>query len=361
MRGMTDVDGAVDVLVVGLGPAGATAAAAAARSGARVAAIDRRRQAGVPVQCAEFVPGLIGQEVAALGLAQRQSIRAMSTFVESATPHHRPDFPGVMIDRAVFDAALVRQAEDAGAQCWFGVSLRTLEADGAAALSDGSRLTARVVIGADGPHSLVGRAVGRVNTAMAETRQMTVPLLDPFTDTDIFLSADLKGGYAWLFPKADVANLGLGGDPAERHRFKPLLDDLHAQLVAHGRVGRNPISYTGGAIPVGGMLDPVGARGDTLVLLAGDAAGLTNPITGAGIASAVMSGRMAGEAAARAASGCATAAGDYRDELGDLLRSSLDRALRRRGELLASYANRARPTADALRRSWIAFPEYWAA
>lgn len=361
MRGMNDNASEIDVLVVGLGPAGACAAASAAGAGARVLAIDRKREPGVPVQCAEFVPAMIGQEVSALARAHRQPIHAMSTFIESTAAHNSPHFRGAMIDRTAFDAALVEDAEAAGAQCWFGLTMRALEADGTAALSDGSRVRANVVIGADGPASAVGLAIGRVNAEVAETRQMTVPLLVPFTDTDIFLSAGLKGGYAWLFPKAGVANLGLGGDPAERHRFKPLLDDLHRQLASQGRIGSEALRYTGGAIPVGGMLDPVGRRGDVLVLLAGDAAGLTNPITGAGIASAVISGRMAGEAAERVVAGSSGAEHDYHDDLNDLFRASLDRALERRRELMQTYAGGGRPNHCNLQRAWIAYPEYWSA
>ena len=68
--------------------------------------------------------------------------------------------------------------------------------------------------------------------------------------------------------------------------------------LASGLAARSLLT-TGGAIPVGGMLKPWGRLGAALVLLAGDAAGLANPVTGAGIAAAVQSGRLAGEAAAR--------------------------------------------------------------
>jgi flavin-dependent dehydrogenase len=84
------------------------------------------------------------------------------------------------------------------------------------------------------------------------------------------------------------------------------------------------------------------------VLLAGDAAGLANPVTGAGIAAAVHSGRLAGEAAA------AGSAVEYEEELEDVFKAALERALRRRCELLAAVPGKA-----ALRRGWIAYPEYW--
>ena len=351
----------VDVLVVGLGPAGATAAEAAARGGARVVAIDRKKVAGHPVQCAEFVPALIGQQVPGLEAHRRQAIRAMTTFVEDEPPHLKDQFSGVMIDRRAFDEALVARATDAGAETWFGLTLRGIDADGTAQLSDGSRLTARVIIGADGPHSAVGEAVGIRNTILADTRQMTVPLLQPFEETDIFLSRQLPGGYAWLFPKGAVANLGLGGDPRWRGKFKPLLDDLHSQLVAQGRVGRDVLGYTGGAIPSGGMLEPVAAIGGVRVLLAGDAAGLTNPITGAGILAAVVSGEMAGDAAAAVAAGDADAARIYREDLTDMFQASLDRATARREALMRVHEAAREPAPADLRRAWIAFPDYWAA
>lgn len=351
---------AIDVLVVGLGPAGASAAAAAAARGARVVALDRKRVAGHPVQCAEFVPALIGQHVPGLDQHRQQRIRAMTTFVEDEPPHVRDPFSGVMIDRRTFDAALVARAEQAGAETWFGLALRSIDVDGFAALSDGSRLSAAVIIGADGPRSAVGAAVGIENRVLAETRQMTVPLLMPFEETDIFLSHKLPGGYAWLFPKGTVANLGLGGDPRRRGRFKPLLDDLHAQLAAQGRVGREVLGHTGGAIPSGGMLEPVSRIGAAHVLLAGDAAGLTNPITGAGILAAVVSGEMAGEAAAALAAGTEAAATTYREDLADMFEASLSRAVARREALMLLHEVR-QPGPGDLRRAWIAFPEYWAA
>lgn len=350
----------VDVLVVGLGPAGASAAAEAARAGARVIAIDRKREAGVPVQCAEFVPRLVGMEVGDLVAASRQDISSMVTFVDGIAPHVEPHFLGVMIDRSRFDAGLVEAARAAGAGIRLDAALRGFERDGTARLSDGSSITARAVIGADGPRSIVGHAVGAANTEIAETRQMQVTLLKPAFSTDVFLSADFPGGYAWLFPKGDVANLGLGLAPRWRSKLKPLLASLHAMLADEGRLGREVISYTGGAIPVGGMRRVTARLGDVVVMLAGDAAGLTNPVTGAGIAAAVISGRLAGEQAAK----LVTRPGadeDYAEEIEYLFGASLKRAVKRRRELLAIYESDREPSVEDLQRGWIAFPEYWAA
>lgn len=358
---MTPRAGAIDVLVVGLGPAGASAAAAAATRGARVFAIDRKRQAGVPVQCAELVPSLMALSLPWIAAHARQSITGMRTFIEDAAPEITDPFPGLMIDRATFDAALVEEARTAGAAIGLDLALRSTDSDGVATLSDGRTVAARVIIGADGPHSGVGRAIGAVNRIVAETRQVTVPLRAPSDTTDIFLSGDLPGGYGWCFPKGTVANVGLGGTPAVRPRFKPLLQGLLDRLERAGLVGGHISCITGGAIPCGGMIGPAGRLGGSDVLLAGDAAGLANPVSGAGINAAVLSGRLAGEAAAGLANGQSNAAAAYAEEIGDLLAVSLERALRRREAQLAIWETGRLPSAAEHRRGWIAFPEYWAA
>ena len=288
---------APDVLVVGLGPAGASAALAAAQAGLRVMAVERNVSPGLPVQCAEFVPGPIFDEVPQAAIARVQAIDRMITVVEGEAPDITTGFRGQMIDRALFDQALIAKAQAAGAVCHFGQSLRTLGPDGVT-LADGSVLAPRVIIGADGPLSQVGRSIGCINTALVDTRQITLDLLQAHDATDIFLRQDFPGGYGWLFPKGAVCNLGLGVLPSHRPHLKALLTALHSELVASGRVGSTILRVTGGLIPVGGIVGLRGCLGTTQVLLAGDAAGLTHPVTGAGIAAAVASGRMAGEAAA---------------------------------------------------------------
>jgi flavin-dependent dehydrogenase len=131
--------------------------------------------------------------------------------------------------------------------------------------------------------------------------------------------------------------------------------------VESGRVGPEILGLTGGVIPVGGMLKPWGMVGGTLALLAGDAAGLANPVTGAGIAAAVHSGRLAGQAAAAWVSGDREAGVDFEEELRTVFQSALDRAMERRRELAALSRTGALPDRAALRRGWIAYPEYWAA
>ncbi|HFB54295.1 MAG TPA: NAD(P)/FAD-dependent oxidoreductase, partial [Hellea balneolensis] len=288
----------VDVAIIGLGPAGSSAAIEVARAGLSVAAFEKKAVPGFPVQCAEFVPALLDAGELVITQTSVQRIHEMITFVEADAPDLTKNFSGHMIDRRAFDADLVKKAERAGAQCRFGVKLHAVDGAGELQFSDGTVVRAKVIIGADGPHSMIGKAVGQVNTDILETRQLSTRLLKPHVATDIYLSNDYPGGYGWMFPKGDIANIGLGVNSHQKHLLKPALESLHARIAATGQVGKEVFGYTGGAIPAGGMLRAVGHLGKTHILLAGDAAGLTNPITGAGIAAAVMSGRLAGEAIA---------------------------------------------------------------
>ncbi len=356
-----------DVVVVGLGPAGSRAAEAAARAGLQVVALEKRPQAGTPVQCAEFVPSMIERDVPSVGEVTEQLIARMLTFVEDdERASQTPEFRGRMLDRGKFDRLLAANAARAGADCRYGVTALKLGGDGTLHSSQGD-FKPRVLIGADGPRSRVGNAIGQINRELVETRQVTVPLVLPHDATDIFLSAEYRGGYGWLFPKGAIANLGIGigvddafaDDKSTRRGLKAMLQALRARLAKQRRIGTSCWALTGGAIAVGGRLKSIGKLGGAAILLAGDAAGLTNPVTGAGIASAVQSGTMAGRAAADFVNGRTAALGGYEQELSDIFDAALDRASRRRRELLACYAGGGRPNAHTLADCWIGSPRYW--
>ncbi len=348
-----------DVLVCGLGPAGAIAAAAASKAGLSVLAVERNAKAGLPVQCAEFVPAMIGSDVPSVRPAKVQTIRRMLTYVGNDAAKETHDFNGVMIDRARFDADLVESATAAGAKIRFATPVRSVSASGVVHLACGTAIGAKVIIGADGPRSIIGQAIGCANGDLVETRQITVEMLVPHDATDIYLNPDIVGGYGWLFPKGRLCNLGLGVIAGERPLLKPALAGLHARLIEEGRVGKDIKAHTGGAIPVGGVKGPAGTLAGRSVLLCGDAAGLTNPVTGAGINAAAISGKLAGECAAAIVDGDADAAEDYAAEIEAIFGRSLALAKKRRRQLLDCYTGNKKPHERQLRDGWIAYPQYW--
>jgi flavin-dependent dehydrogenase len=317
--------------------------------------------AGTPVQCAEFVPAPIERDVPGVGAVTAQKVTRMRTFITGRQPEVTEHFRGLMIDRGGFDRTLAHEAARNGADCRYSEAVLSVDPDGTVTASASGRLRPRVLIGADGPHSRVGAAIGEINRDLVDTRQITVPLVLPHDATDIFLRPDYRGGYGWLFPKGAVANVGIGLSIESRKSLKPLLDALCQKLAEERQIGTRIFALTGGAIPVGGRLRSIGRLGRTAVLLAGDAAGLTNPVTGAGIASAVQSGALAGSAAIALLAGCAAALDEYEEELGDVFDAALNRALRRRRAVLARYADGGLPDARVLSDGWISSPHYWTA
>lgn len=348
----------VDVLVIGLGPAGASAARTAAEAGLRVLGVERNRVLGEPVQCAEFIPTPMGGYAKAEKVLL-QRITGMKSVLPSGQVHESP-FPGLMINRAEFDRAIAREAECQGAELWTRTPLAALDADAHIAAVRREyvevKIRYRVLIAADGPHSPVAAQLGLEPLEVVQTRQYTVPLLRPYADTDIWLSDEYPGGYAWLFPKGALANLGLGADRRWEDNLKEPLDRLHRQLVDAGLLGEEILYRTGGAIPVGGLREHLVA-GD--VLFVGDAAGLTHPITGAGIAAGVVSGELAGKAAAAHLKGDADAFEDYEEDVRDQFETAVKRAVRRRRELGRFWRTRAANEDATQRRGWIAFDEYF--
>lgn len=349
----------VDVLVVGLGPAGGAAALAAAQGGLRVAAVERRKEVGVPVQCAEFIPLPLARHAMPEGVT-RQRIRGMVSRLPSGAVDSSAS-SGLMVDRAAFDRALARQAEASGARLYLDSRLAKLDGAGSSAVAatpqGGIRFDYRLLVAADGPHSCVARSLGLPRQETVYARQYAVPLLAPGEETEIWLSPDYPGGYAWLFPRGEVANLGLGVDKRFGADPKALLDALHGKLADQGRVGKAILRRTGGAIPVGGLRRNLAAGN---VLFVGDAAGLTHPITGAGIAAAVASGERAGQAAAAwLLKRNENALMDFEEDIRDRFGASLERAVARRAWLKQYWGTPAAGEDWAHRRGWVAFPEYF--
>lgn len=345
----------VDVLVIGAGPAGSSAARLAAQGGVRVLLVEQRPQIGLPVQCAEYIPAQIVQYVGVVPqrcIAQR--IQTMRTYLPDGT-HTETPAVGYVVERALFDKALAVAARRAGAAVWTGA--RAVErTELGALLRLGSRtleVEAKVVIGADGPRSTVGRWIGQENKAHIDARQVEVVLRDPRPTTEIYFDPAYPGGYGWLFPKGDTANVGvgvsreMGGDP--REALMHLLARIEIELTAI-------VSRTGGLVPSGGEVDRLQSGS---VLLVGDAAGATHPITGAGIANAVIGGTLAGQAAVRAVrAGDLTVLDTYEREWSSFMRGPLRHALDKRQYLDQHWSNDRVALTRVLGENWIAFKEY---
>lgn len=346
-----------DIIVVGAGPAGSSAAEAAAREGMRVLVVERRSRIGQPVRCAEYIPGILLGEVSAGRGFVVQPVKGMKTFVSGRLAHESVA-PGFMIHRDLFDLALADKARGAGAEIRTSTSAVGLEGGCLSVLGpSGKRETVegRVIIGADGPHSRVGRWIGFENTGLIPGIQLSASLVEGLSCTEVHFSDEIHAGYGWVFPKGEEANVGLGMKPVHGGpSITGALERFAAGQVARGVIKPGFSGFTAGWIPAG----PLGDFTSGNVYLAGDAAGHTHPITGAGVAQAVFGGRMAGTYAARGViSGDIEASGrEYREEWRETFGESHDRACRRRLLLEERWAE----MENVIRRCWVAFREYYA-
>jgi len=198
--------------------------------------------------------------------------------------------------RRRLDAFLVEQAVAAGAELREGARVEAIERSesGVAARIGGETVRAGVLVGADGANGIVARTLGVDDTIVRGVAlEGNIPLEALQADlerTAVIELAALPGGYGWVFPKGDHANLGVGGWGSEGPRLREHL----ARLAQAHRV--DPAALTeirGHRLPMRRLGTPAGAG---RVLLVGDAAGLVDPLSGDGMYEAFVSARLAADA-----------------------------------------------------------------
>ena len=304
----------VDVLVVGAGPAGCVAAweAAAASKQLDVLCIERDRAIGAPVRCAEGV-GCAGLREfmdpdGAPWVARRiRQVVFLAPDDTEARVAAREEV-AFILDRTRFEPALADEARRSGAGFEICTEAVSLAREGGAwrVRLEGPRgseeLLAKVVIGADGIESMIGRWAGidtRVPSRdMESCAQYVVSNIDFDPDALYLHFTDrwAPSGYAWIFPRGvGVANVGLGmlalkGDGRNAREY---LDEY----VAHRFPQGNVTALTVGGVIVATTLKRTVTDG---VMLVGDAAHMINPLSGGGIVNAMKAGRLAGRHAAAA-------------------------------------------------------------
>ncbi|MCB5166703.1 geranylgeranyl reductase family protein [Streptomyces bambusae] len=299
-----------DVVVVGAGPAGASAAHAAAVAGRRVLLLEK---AELP-RYKTCGGGIIGPSRDALPpgfvLPFQDRIHAVTFSLNgrlTRTRRARHMLFG-LVNRAEFDAGLVAAAEKAGAEVRTGVTVTRVEQHGAAVpdrrtvalvLADGETVLARAVVGADGSASRIGAHVGvktrQVDLGLEAEIPVPATVAEDWKGRVLIDWGPLPGSYGWVFPKGDTLTVGVisaRGDGAATKRY---LEDFIGRL---GLAGFEPALSSGHLTRCRSEDSPL-SRGR--VLVAGDAAGLLEPWTREGISFALRSGRLAGEWAVRIA------------------------------------------------------------
>ncbi len=301
-----------DCIVVGGGPGGAWAARHAAEKGARVLLLEKDREVGVPVRCAEAVgePGLhavVDPQPRWISTVIYGAVlvapNGKEVVVESDTTR------GLVLDRKIFDYDLVQIATTYGVEVMTKAYVYDLiKPNGAVQgvkvqhLGSNYEIGAKVVIGADGVESRVGRWGGLPTHVkmkdMESCLQMTLSNIniDPRYIYLYFGETIAPGGYLWVFPKNDrVVNVGLGvsGEYARHKSAQKYLREFIDRRFPHAAVLYTVV----GGVPCAPTLRKIVADG---LMLVGDAAHQVNPLSGAGIVTAMQAGKIAGRVAAEA-------------------------------------------------------------
>ena len=323
---MTTEKTAWDVVVVGAGPAGSSAARAAVEAGAARVLLLEKAELPRYKTCGG---GLIGYSrrslPAGFEIPVRQRIDAITFTLNGQKERTRRDRAGdllVLVNRAEFDLALAKAAVDVGVVLRTGSAVTALEQDEAGrsvlTLADGEQVLANAVVGADGSASRIGRYVGvrcaQVDLGLEAEIQVPPKVADEWANRVLVDWGPLPGSYGWVFPKGDVLTVGVinarGEGEATRKYYRDFIERL-------GLAEYPTVSDSGHLTRCRESGSPL-SRGR--VLVAGDAAGLLEPWTREGISFALRSGTLAGKSAAELA-GRPEAAGDagYTEAVEELL------------------------------------------
>jgi len=304
-----------DVVVVGAGPAGSTAARYAAQAGLSVLLVDRRQEIGAPVQCAEGVAyeqlrPFVEPDPRWISATIRKASISCAGMPGLSASSEASGAQGCVLERRVFDRALAELAVDAGARCVVKTQATGLLLEGGAVrgvrlegLGGRQEVAARIVVAADGVGSLLGRWAG-LPTRLPPRDLMTCAQylmagidIDPECTYYYLDETIAPGGYAWIFPKGQGrANVGLGvqSDLAEMPPVEYLNRFVERyRFLAQG----SPVCLIVGGVPVSRPLERPVADG---LMVVGDAARQVDPLTGGGIANGMTAGRLAAEVAVEA-------------------------------------------------------------
>ncbi|MGQ9616059.1 MAG: geranylgeranyl reductase family protein [Spirochaetota bacterium] len=306
-----------DVIVIGGGPSGSTAARVAADKGARVLLVEEGGFEKKGVQCSGLISlRTFNESGAGEGCILREIRGAFM---------HTPDgrwisidgggVKAVVIDRVRFDEELLKKAQASGVEVKFGWKAVGIDGNRIRLRKNGEERDeeAKVFIGADGPQSRVAKWVGLPGPRkILSTLQAILPYRPRREDfVEVYLGRDVAPNFfAWAVPASSgFARVGLASDVGEA--LRSLLGRLIEKRFSSG--GEQKVSEI---VEIGGGMLPIGLPERTVsdhVLLVGDAAGQVKPTSGGGIYTGMVCARIAGEVAAQCAMGGDTSAKALRE------------------------------------------------
>jgi geranylgeranyl reductase family protein len=286
-----------DAVVVGAGPAGAFSAYRLAQRGARVLLLERRAIPRAKPCGGGLSPKAYRQldfSIDDLVCSRPQAVWLRGRGVPAfALADGRSEI--WMVRRPQFDQRIAERAVAAGADLHDREAVQSV--DGTVVRTDRGAYRGAVVLAADGSESPIARQHGlrpardeRVVVAL----EGEVPAVDRELAGRALIDFNVPRGYAWVFPKGDIYNDGIGYfDPSAFKELRPRLAEFMKgcglELLAKPRL-------VGHRIPIGGWAEPL-HRGR--LALVGDAAGVADGLFAEGIAYALRTGSLAAEEVGR--------------------------------------------------------------
>jgi menaquinone-9 beta-reductase len=298
--------GKYDVIIVGGSCAGAAAAHTLAANGRKVLVVDK---AVFPRK--KLCGGLLTEKAIPLikeiyGDVARQDFVLMES---SAFGIYHADLGKICkwfgpterffaVDRTSFDHYFLKKVQASGCTVLCGHAVKEV-AQGRITLANGDVLSADFIIGADGPYSVVRRAVSphvrEAEFALGIEADIPYEHLTCFDHDGVYPQiyfGFINAGYGWVFPKPAFVTVGLGGLTRSNGRNIKDYFEIFLRRLLKDEI-KMPERVSGYPIPFHNFMKQPG-KGN--VLLAGDAAGLVEPITGEGMYFAMLSGKLAAEA-----------------------------------------------------------------
>lgn len=308
--------GMKDVVVIGGGPGGLVAAKELASRGVAVAVLEEHNAIGDPVHCT----GVLAEDVFdTLALPREAILNPLSTvrFVAPAGgsfEYTTPAVEAVVIDRMIFDRALSRRAELAGAVVHRGLRVSGIEYDGAGVrvgLEGGEFLRSRAVILACGANYGMQRRLGLgMPSVFLQSAQRELPA-SRRGDVEVHFGSEIAPkGFAWAVPveraSGSFVRIGVMAAQDAGEYFLRMLSRVRDRWGVQVPADLEPRRRI---LPLGTIRRSYGDR----LLVVGDAAGLVKPTTGGGIYYSIISGMIAADVLAQGLESDALAANDLRD------------------------------------------------
>lgn len=289
-----------EVLVIGAGPAGSTAARTLAERGADVLLVDREDFPRYKT-CGGGIIGVTRSHMPP-GMPVREEIFKATFSLKGRRVRTRKSSNPFMAtaSREDLDDWLLKEAIEAGAKFLASTMVQTMSAHDdyvEVITKKGESIRSRFLIDGSGTSSRISRQIGvelRAVDLGLELEILNSPTDDHWRNQIHLDWGPLPGSYGWLFPKGESLTVGVisqKGNPKELHTY---LSNFVRQL---GLEGLPVLKDSGHLTRCRSIRSPLGKQ---RVLLTGDSAGLLEPWTREGISFAVRSGRAAGETIARA-------------------------------------------------------------